>query len=163
MAGLQALTPLHPQEFFGRPWSGTGEWTPRPWLRWLPGPRGFRFESTTTWISDEVWLLHDTIVWENGVVERRDGTARLLDRDRVRLTYADMLGGTELQLHADGFSFSPYRMLITNPLLPIPLVVHARDSCHWHRDTQRLDDTIEMRLLAVPLGCLTMSLRPGDT
>jgi hypothetical protein len=72
-----------------------------------PGTTRLRFESSTSWISDELWLLHDTIVWENGPVERRDGTAQLVDRHRVRLTYDDMLGGTELRLQADGFLLPP--------------------------------------------------------
>jgi hypothetical protein len=39
-----------------------GEWTPRPWLCWLPGPRRFRFRSFTSWLTDELWLVHDNVV-----------------------------------------------------------------------------------------------------
>jgi hypothetical protein len=155
-----SLTPLQAREFFGRPWSGDGEWIPRPWLGWLPGPRRFHFQSFTSWITDELWLVHDTTTWEDGLVERRDGTARLLAADRIRLTYDDMLGGTEIQLHADGFTFSPYRMLLANPMLPIPIQVRAHDSCRWDPSTNELHDTIELRLIALPLGRLHMRLQP---
>ena len=154
------LTPLQPREFFACHWSGQGEWLPRPWLKWLPGPRRFQFQSFTSWITDELWLVHDTTTWEDGLVERRDGTARLIASDRIRLTYGDMLGGTELQLRADGFTFAPYRMLIANPLLPIPVQVRARDICNWNTSTGELHDTIDLRLTALPLGRLTMTLQP---
>jgi hypothetical protein len=87
------LTPLQPREFFGTPWSGEGGWTPRPWLCWLPGPRRFRFRSFTSWLTDELWLVHDTTIWEDGREERRDGLARLVAADRIRFTYDDMPGG----------------------------------------------------------------------
>lgn len=160
MASPPALTPLRPREFFGRPWSGAGEWIPRPWLTWLPGPRRFEFHTITSWVSDELWIVHDTTRWEDGLVERRDGTAKLLAADRVRLTYDDMLGGTEIQLRADGFTFSPYRMLVTHPIMPLPLQASARDTCHWDPSTNELHDTIELRLMIVPLGRLTMRIRP---
>ena len=160
MESSSALTPLEPRDFFGTPWSGEGEWIPRPWLRWLPGPRHFRFHSFTTWITDELWLVHDTTVWEDGLQERRDGTARLVAADRIRLTYDDMVGGTEIQLRADGFSFSPYRMLVAPPVLPIPVQVRARDTCRWDGSAKELHDTIELRLVTVPLGRQVMRLRP---
>jgi hypothetical protein len=157
--GSELTTPLEPREFFGRPWFGAGAWIPRRWLRWLPGPRRFQFHSCTSWITDALWLVHDTTTWEDGLVERRDGTARLLAPDRIRLTYDDMLGGTEMRLHADGFSFSPYQMLVAGPLLPVPIVVRARDTCSWDPVAEELHDTIELRLLGIPLGRLDMRLR----
>ena len=162
MQSPPALTPLQPREFFGTPWSGEGEWIPRPWLQWLPGPRRFRFHSFTTWITDELWLVHDTTIWDDGLQERRDGTARLVAADRIRLTYDDMLGGTEIQLHADGFTFSPYRMLVATPLLPIPVQVRAQDTCRWDASTNELHDTIELRLMTLPLGRQVMRLLPAS-
>ena len=95
-------------------------------------------------------------------MERRDGTAKLIAADRIRLTYDDLLGGTELQLRAEGFTFSPYRMLVANPILPIPVQLRADDSCHWNPSTRELHDTIDLRLTAVRLGRLTMRLRPDE-
>jgi hypothetical protein len=161
MANATDLTPLEPRAFFAVPWSGEGEWMAPRWLPWLSGRgRSFQFSSTTTWLSDEVWLLHDTTIWEDGRVEHRDGTARLLAPDRVALTYDDMLGGTELHLRADGFSFDPYDMLIAVPVLPIPLVVRIRDNCRWDSADGELSDNIEMRLLGISVGRLVMHSRP---
>jgi hypothetical protein len=164
MPNTTRLTPLEPKQFFAAPWSGEGEWVAPRWLPCLSGRgRRFRFTSTTTWLSDNVWLVHDTTTWEHGRVEHRDGTARLLAPDRIRLTYDDMLGGTELQLRADGFSFSPYQMLIAAPPLPIPILVHARDACRWDATTSELTDTIELHLLGIPLGRLVIQTQPQPT
>ena len=104
--------------------------------------------------------MHDTTTWENGHIERRDGTARLVAADRIRLTYDDMLGGTEIQLRADGYTFSPYRMLVANPMSPIPVQIRAHDTCRWDASANELEDTIELRLTVVPLGRMMMRLRP---
>jgi hypothetical protein len=163
LGGMDApplITPLQPREFFGRPWAGEGEWMPRRWLSWLPGPRRFRFRSFTSWISDELWLVHDTMAWEGGLEERRDGTARLVSADRIRFTYDDMVGGAEIQLRADGFSFTPYRMLVASPMLPVPVQVRAQDTCRWDASAGVLDDTIDLRLMGLPLGRLVTRLRP---
>lgn len=94
MSPAHELTPLRPREFFGRPWSGHGEWRPHRWLRWLPGPRRLRFRSFTTWLTDELWLVHDTTTWEDGRIERRDFLATLIAHDRIRFTGPEMPGGS---------------------------------------------------------------------
>jgi hypothetical protein len=158
-----ALTPLRPREFFAVPWSGEGEWIARGWVRWLPGrAHRFRFSSYTTWLNDEVWLVHETTTWEDGRFERRDGVGRLVAPDRIRFTYDDMPGGTELQLRADGFSFTPYQMLVPVPPLPIPVLIRARDDCRWDATKGELTDTIEIRLLGIPIGRQVMRLRPEN-
>jgi hypothetical protein len=95
-------------------------------------------------------------------VEHRDGTARLVAPDRICLTYDDILGGTEFQLRADGFSFSPYRILIAVPSLPIPILVRAHDDCRWDATTGELTDVIELRILSIPVGRLVMHMRPVE-
>src|SRR5437763_1895891 len=72
MADLTELTPLRPREFFAPTWSVHGEWVAAPWLRRLARrPRTFSFTTATTWLTDEVWLVHDTLTWENGRAENR--------------------------------------------------------------------------------------------
>jgi hypothetical protein len=95
-------------------------------------------------------------------VEHRDGTARLVAPDRICFTYDDMLGGTELRLRADGFSFSPYRMLIAVPSLPIPILVRAHDDCLWDATIGELTDVIELSILGIPFGRLAMHMRPVE-
>ena len=155
-----SLNPLRPAEFFRTPWAGAGEWRPRPWVRWAAGPASFRFESSATWLTDEVWLVHDTTSWDDGRVERRDGTARLVAPDRIRLSYDDMPGGTELRLREDGFTFDPYAMLVAVPLVPVAVVLQARDECRWDGSARELTDTIDLSVLGLPLGRQQMRLHP---
>jgi hypothetical protein len=159
MSLAQELTPLRPREFFGRPWSGHGEWKPRRWLRWLPGPRRLRFRSFTTWLSDELWLVHDTTTWEDGRVERRDFMATLIAQDRIRFTGPDMPGGSEIRLSADGFAFSPYLVSAAVPFFPLPVLLRCHDACRLQASGD-LVDTIDISLLGLPLGRQVMSLRP---
>lgn len=156
------LTPLRPREFFALPWSGEGEWQAPPWLRRLARrPRRFSFATSTSWLTDDVWLVHDTLRWENGRAEHRSGVARLVAEDRISLSYDDMLGGTDLWLREDGFAFSPYHLLMAMPPLPLALVIRANDDYAWRPDLGELTDTIHLRLLGVPVGQMVMRLRPG--
>lgn len=155
------LTPLRPHDFFAVPWSGQGQWIASPWLRRLSRrPQRFSFSTSTTWLSDDVWIVHDTLKWEDGGTEHRSGVARLVAEDRISLSYEDMLGGTDLQLHPDGFTFSPYQIMVAMPPLPFPIVISARDHCQWHAASAELIDTIELRLSGVPVGRMVMRLRP---
>ncbi len=110
-------------------------------------------------MTDELWLVHDETRWEDGRVDRRDGRARLVAPDRIRFTYDDMPGGTEIRLRADGFDFAPYRMAVAFPLLPVPVLVDCRDSNRVEASGE-LVDTIDVSILGVPLGRQTMRLRP---
>jgi hypothetical protein len=85
---------------------------------------------------------------------------RLVAADRIRLTYDDMPGGTEIQLYTDGFAFAPYRMLVVIPFLPIPLQILAHDSCSWDSASHELRDTINVSLIGLPLGRQVTRLRP---
>lgn len=153
------ITPLHPREFFGPPWSGEGEWIPRKWLSWLPGPRRMRFHSYTSWLTEQLWWVHDTTTWEDGHVERRDFLATRVASDRIRFTGAEMPGGSEIQLEADGFSFTPYLITVVAPGLPVPVLVRCRDTCRLLAGGE-LIDTIEVSMLGLPLGKVVMRLRP---
>jgi hypothetical protein len=113
-------------------------------------------------LTDELWLVHDETRWDDGQVDRRDGTARLVGPDRIRFTYDDMPGGTEIHLREDGYDFAPYRMSIALPLLPFPLVVRCLDSNRLEASGEIVDE-IDIYLLGVPLGRQTMRLRPLDS
>ena len=159
---MSELTPLEPHEFFARPWSGEGEFVPRRWLRWLRIPRRMRFRSDSTWLRPDLWITHDETVWEDGRVERRDGIAKLLADDRIRLTYSDMPGGTELRLQARGWEFAPYVMAVPAGRLPIAVLVRCRDRCRLDDDGTLVDE-IDISLAGIPLGRQVMRLRPEQS
>ena len=162
MSRAPELTPLRPLEFFGRPWSGQGEWRPRRWLGWLPGPRRLRFRSFTTPLTDSTWLVHDTTLWEDGRAEHRDFLATLIAPDRIRFTGAEMPGGSEIRLREDGFTFSPYLISVALPFLPFSVLVRCRDTCRLEPGGE-LVDTINISLLGIPLGQQVIRLRTEQT
>ena len=87
--------------------------------------------------------------------------ARLIAPDRISLRYDDMLGGTEVWLRADGFTFSPYQIMVAMPPLPFPFVIGVEDVCRWDDASRELTDTIRLRLFGVPIGRMVMRLRPA--
>jgi hypothetical protein len=103
--------------------------------------------------------VHDTTTWEGGRVERRDSLATLIAPDRIRFTGAEMPGGCEIRLAADGFSFSPYLITAALPILPVPVLVRCQDACRLE-ESGELVDTIEIRFLGLPLGRQVIQPRP---
>jgi hypothetical protein len=152
-------TPLSPREFFGPPWSGTGEWTPRAAISLVAPGRRFAFRTFTTFITDDLWLIHDETAWEDGRIERRDGVARLVAPDRFRLTYDGMPGGAEIHLREDGFEATPYSLTVALHPFPFSVTVQCADVCTL-RPTGELLDVIDVSLVGVPLGRSTITLRP---
>lgn len=144
-------SPLEPQRFFAQTWQGEGELALRGLLAHLPGARRFSFRSLTTMVSDDFWIVHDETRWEDGRVELRDGLCRRLDETTLRMTYDDMLGGTEVRLRSDGYDLGPYTMLASAPRLPLRLPVRCTDSCRLEPDGT-LVDSIDLTLLGQLIG-----------
>ncbi|MGH2763279.1 MAG: hypothetical protein ACRDL4_02185 [Thermoleophilaceae bacterium] len=63
-------------------------------------------------MSDEEWIVHDTMEFEDGESSLRTMRARLISPDRIETTADDMPGGTEVQLEERGFSFRPYLLKV---------------------------------------------------
>jgi len=153
-------TPLDPRRFFGQTWEGEGELTLRGLRARLSAARRFSFRSFTTMVSDDFWVIHDETRWEDGRVELRDGLCRRVDETTLRMTYDDMLGGTEVRLQADGYELRPYTMLVPVPGTPLRLPVRCTDSCRLEPNGT-LVDTIELAVFGMRVGQLVMRLRPS--
>jgi hypothetical protein len=151
-------SPLEPQRFFAQTWQGEGELAPRGLLAHLPGARRFSFRSFTTMVSEDFWIVHDETRWEDGRIELRDGLCRRLDETTLRMTYNDMLGGTEVRLRSDGYDLGPYAMLVSAPGLPLRLPVRCTDSCRLEPDGT-LVDSIDLTVLGVRVGRQIIHLR----
>jgi hypothetical protein len=149
--------PLDPS-FFAVPWIGSGEWHPRGPGRVVSRARRLSFRSWTTPLAEGVWLVHDETRWEDGQVERRDGIAVRLGADRLRLTYDDMAGGTDVDLRPDGFSLGRYRIAVAVPRLPVTVLVGCHDVSRLHEDGT-LTNTIDVSCGGVALGRQVMRLR----
>ncbi|HEX4109479.1 MAG TPA: hypothetical protein VHX88_15185 [Solirubrobacteraceae bacterium] len=151
-------TPLQSREFFSATWAGEGAWHAPRLLRRLPLPHRLRFQSSTTWLTDTTWLVHDRLEWSDGRIEHRGGLATLLAPDRIALSYDGMVGGTELHLREDGFTFLPYRLLAAVPWVPVPLLLDCTDHCELLADGSLLD-TLDLALAGVSVGRLVLRLR----
>lgn len=151
------LSPLRPREFFSRPWSGAGEFVPKL----LPSRRSrrFRFRSECEFMSDEEWIVHDTMEFEDGESSLRTMRARLISPDRIETTADDMPGGTEVQLEKRGFSFRPY--LLKVPVGRMRLGMRCHDRCGLD-EAGVLHDEIDMRFMGLPVGRITMRLTVED-
>ena len=149
----QELSPLRPREFFARPWSGNGEFVPR--LGGSRRARRFHFRSECEFLSDDEWIVHDTIEFEGGESWPRSMHAKLVAPDRIESTADDMPGGTELQLEESGFRFRPYVLKV--PLGPVRIRVRCHDRC-WLDDEGVLHDEIDIRFMGAPVGRFTMRL-----
>jgi hypothetical protein len=150
--------PLEPR-FFAQTWQGDGELALRGPLARLPGARHFTFRSFTTVVSQDFWIVHDETRWEDGRIELRDGLCRRIDQTTLRMTYDDMLGGTEIRLRPDGYDLGPYTMLVAAPGLPLWFPVRCSDSCRL-KPNGSLIDTIELAILGVRIGRQIMHLEP---
>lgn len=85
--------------------------------------------------------------------------ARLLAPDRFRLTYQSMPGGSEIHLREDGFEATPYSLIVALHPLPFSVTVQCADVCRL-RPSGELVDVIDVSLLGVRLGRITITLRP---
>ncbi|MFL6061974.1 MAG: hypothetical protein ACJ72E_12140 [Marmoricola sp.] len=151
--------PLDLREVFARPWSGDATiWRPW-WLRWFPSSSRihFRTEVTDAHLAETTGLtVHDTTTFPGGRVWHRTMTARLVAPDRWSITAEDMPGGAEQVVGADGFAFTPYKILV--PVLgPVRVPLRCTDEIVMSGGTTMID-TIEMRFLGVRVGRMVMEL-----
>jgi hypothetical protein len=151
----QTLTPLRPREFFGRPWSGAGEFVPARLLRVPRSRRRFRFRSECEFVSDEEWIVRDTTEFDSGETVERTMRASFFPPARIETEADDMPGGGELRLEERGFRFRPYVLKV--PVGRMRLRMRCRDRC-WLDQADVLHDEIRMRFLGIPVGTITMQL-----
>lgn len=146
---------------FADPWEGDGAlWRPW-WLRWLPLPASFSFRSERLNVVGDSWEVLDTVTFPDGSTQQRTMHAQQLATDEVRVRADDMPGGAVVRSRRDGFDFSPY--VIRTPILgPLRLPLRHNDRVKLEDDNTMID-SIELRLLGVLVGTVTMRLRrTGD-
>ena len=151
------VTPLQPKEFFRGLWTGEGELSPHPLLRWLIPRERFRFYSEPIRLSETIWLVKDRMEFASGRVLARKMFSELVAPDRLHVTADDMPLGADILLHSKGFRFTPYYILVA-----------ARDGGRVHRlrcldeclldEAGFLHDTIRMYYCGVPVA--TMRIGP---
>jgi hypothetical protein len=154
-----ALIPMRPRDFFGRAWAGRGELTFWPYRVWGRAPRRFELRREVDWVSDQVWLVRDTVRFEDGEVEAHDMVARLDGPDRVHVMGDDFPGGTDLLLDPAGYRMTPYRFRV--PVGPVRFALRPRDEVRMVGDDGALEWTIHFRWLGLPVARLRGVVRPA--
>jgi hypothetical protein len=85
-------------------------------------------------------------------------SAERLSETEVLATAEDIRGSVRLRLRADGFDFEPYTLLA--PVLGrLRLPLRCTDVVEL-LDSRTLVDRIELRLIGVLVGIVTMTLHP---
>ena len=150
------VAPLDLRELFAQAWEGDGElWRPW-WLRALPLPTAFRFRSESLNRTPDAWDVLDTMTFPDGRTQQRRMHCERLATGVLRLAAKDMPGGATVHPRSDGFDFAPY--VIRQPTLGrLRLPLRHHDTVSLQPDGTMLD-TIELRLLGVRVGIVTLHL-----
>ena len=144
---------------FARPWEGDAIVRRPWWLRPLPGPTEFRFRSEIENVAADSWDVVDTTTFPGGTVQRRRMHARLVSPSCVELSAGDMPGGARVSARSDGFDFTPY--VIRTPVFGrVRVPLRHRDTVRLLAEDELLDE-IELRLLGIRVGRVSMRLRPA--
>lgn len=149
------VTPLQPREFFRGVWAGEGEFIPHKLLRWFVAREHLRLRSEAVWLSETTWVVRDRFEFSSGRVVERKMFAELTAPDRIHVTADDMPLGANVLLFADGFRFTPYRVLA--PHRGRVYRLRCQDECHLDSEGF-VHDTIKMYFWGLPVA--TMRLGP---
>lgn len=156
---LPPPTPMRPRDFFGRSWSGDGELIPFPWLlRGLLSQR-FSFTREVTFITDELFVVHDTGRLERGFEMSVRSYCEFLDPSHVHITAAELPDGADLTLDENGYQLKPFRFAF--PVGPVRFTYHLREQPQVASDGTIID-TIVITYLRVPVARLTARGRLDD-
>lgn len=169
---------LTPREVWGPTWTGAAEWIPSSWLARINKRRRYHFRTEMSWITEDLFIMHDTSTFEDGRVDLRDGTALRVADDRIRLTYDGVPSGMDIQLGPHGFE-SSYQMLwpLAPPLVGLPVLTDVVDDnfvgtagearvkglTGWagvDASTRVMHDVLSLRWRGRPLGRLEFRLTP---
>ena len=149
-------TPMPPREFFGSSWAGDGEVVPFPALVWRRFPLRLTCRRDIAWLSDDVGIIDDRVVFENGHVEAYRRYCHLVTPDRIHVSADDLPGGADLLLEEDGYRIAPFRMAVA--FGPIRIPVRCREQ-HRLGSNGVLTDTLELRTLGVGLPVARVHFR----
>ena len=149
------VSPLQYRQFFAGIWKGEGELLPHPLLRWAVRKESITFESSTTWLSDTVWMLNESFVFSSTGTISRTMFVQMVAPDRLHVTADDMPLGSDITLSEDGFRFAPYTIRSRHRGISITLrcfddnVIHPDGTIH---------DTINMYFLGLHVATMNLTV-----
>ncbi len=149
-------TPLQPREFFDGTWTGEGELRYRGILSLFWRPDRFRYATSGRWVSNTQKDFEDRLEFDSGLVMRLPFTAEIIDERRLRVTSNHMPGGAEVLLSENGYTYTPYVILVRRG--PFRVRLHCRDVNVVDKDGV-IHDRVEMSWLGLPQATLTMTIQ----
>ena len=149
-------TPLQPREFFDGAWTGEGELRYRGILSLFLRPDRFRYTNSGSWVSDTRKDFEDSLEFGSGLVLRLRFTAEIVDAHRLQITSNDMPGGAHILLSQDGYTYTPYVILVRRG--PFRVRLHCRD-VNVVDENGVIHDRVEMSWLGLPQATLTMTIQ----
>ena len=150
------VNPLQYRQFFGGIWRGQGELLPHPLLRWVARKESITFESTTTWLSETVWMLKESFVFSSTGTISRTMFVQLVAPDRLHVTADDMPLGSDIALSENGFRFAPY--YIRSRHRGIPMTLRCFDNNVIQPDGT-IRDTIKMHFFGLHVATMNLTVR----
>ena len=120
---------------------------PAMWLRWLLPTEKVRAVSRPRWTSDRTWQVAERFEFSHSPPIDREMAVEIVAPDRLRVTAADMPGGTEIILFANGFRFTPY--LINARRFGLEWRLRCRDDSRIRPDGL-IENDIRMSLFGIP-------------
>jgi hypothetical protein len=102
------ITPLSPDKFFKGIWHGKGEFCLHSVISWFIPNQTIEYQGKTRWYSDDFWVAQEIFKLSHSGDLQRTTYVQRIGPDRLHTTCDDILGGVDILLREDGFSFSPY-------------------------------------------------------
>lgn len=151
--------PLRPRECFGRSWSGEGELIIWPWSLGRLFPQKFSFTREVTFITDELFVVHDEGRLSQGFRMSLRYYCEFLDPSRVHITASELPDGADLTLDENGYQLRPFRFAF--PVGPLWFTYRCREQPRVTADGTIID-TITVTYLRIPIARLIARGRAGD-
>src|SRR3954447_7225902 len=115
------LVRLRPRDFFSSEWSGEGILVARPFFVWRRLARPFEAHRRSTFVSDRLVGLGDEARFTATRVRRRRTYCEFVSEDRIEVTAGDLPEGAVVDIDADGYRVTPFRMDFPIGPLSIPI------------------------------------------
>jgi len=149
-------SPLQPREFFSGTWTGEGELRFESLGGLFRRPERFRYQSRVRWLTQARSEYTDVLEFESGRKLEIPFVSEIVDEQRLRVTSPDMPGGADVRLSKDGYTYSPY--LIVMRIGPFRFHVKCTDANVIDPDGL-IHDRVEMTWLGLRVATLTMTIR----
>jgi len=153
---MPAPSPVQPREFFSGIWTGEGEVRFLGPARWFRRPETFRYQTQVHWITESHSQFIDVFEFERGRRLEIPFVSEVVGARRLHVTSPDMPGGADILLSEQGYTYSPYVLLVR--FGPFQVRLHCTDVNVVESDGV-IHDRAEMKWLGLHIATLTMRIR----